>query len=431
MSAERFLVASILAAPSTIHLVRERISADAIRDPELRGVYASALELAESGTLPSATALASAKRYDLERLYALQMSVDDARDAEQLAELVADSYLARRVSSALAALAVDASTVEPHQARELVGQAISQLVELSMQAGVAGHMVSLADATADAVRTVRDRFERRSRGEPAPGYTTGLDGLNRRLGNGGLMPGRCLYVGAGPGTGKTALALHIIKAAAAQHPNTAHVYVTGETWAAELAQRHLASGASIPLHHLDASANATMFDVGAKLSAWIHGPNARPANVLIRDKPRPTVGDILSSVHAARARFPTVGVVIVDHLHLMGHRDGENDERAIRATVEGLHAIAHRERVALVVLAQCNRSRKDSRGAPPMSAIRGSGAVEEFAHAVLMLGVEDDQTRDADPLAIEALLDKNRSGPVGNCLLMFHRAHQRFAEVQR
>lgn len=427
-AAEQFLMASILSSPQSVHLVRSRVPVEAFTDSGLRDVYRAACELADAGTAPTPSTIAAAKGYDAERLYALQMSVDDSRDVEQLSSLVADAHLARRVSSVFAGLTVEAGQCEPHRVRELVGDAVGRLVALSLESCAAGHLVSLQDATADAIRTVKDRFERRQRGEPPAGYTTGVQTLDARLGEGGVLPGRNLYIGAGPGTGKTALALHMVKAAAQQHPNVAHVYVTGETWAAELAMRHVAAGAGVPLQHLGASDGATMYDVGAQLAGWVQGGERVP-NVLVCDKPRPSVGDVLAAVHAARTRYPVVGVVVVDHLHLMAHRGGENDERAIRATVEGLHTIAHRERVALVCLAQLNRMRRDYAGAPPMHTIRGAGAVEEYAHQVLMLGVEDGQDAAADPVLVNALVAKNRNGPVGDFALRFHKSRQRFEEA--
>gem|GEM_PF-3828325 len=426
MSAERFLVASILAAPATIHSVRGRVPVEAISTPSLRHVYAAAVELAEDGQVPSVAALVSVKGFDNGRLVEIAMAADDGRDATQLAELVAGAHLGRRLQAIAANAAIDLSTVEPQRAKGVASDLIAAIVGELTAGGDAGHMVTMREAVATAIGEIRDAFRRRDAGEPPRGYTTGLRNLDDMLGEGGPLPGQLLFIGAGPGTGKTAMALGMVRAAAAQRPTQAHVYLTGETWAAQLARRHIAAGSGVRMQQLRADRTATADEVSARMHSWMQRDRAVPDNILVVDKPKPGVGDVLAAIYAARARFDLVGMVVVDHLHLMRHRNDEHDEPAIRHTIESLHAIAHQERPALVIPAQLNRSRKDHAGVPPMTTIRGAGAVEEFAHQVLMMATDDSHS---DERTIIANIDKNRDGRMGPLRFRFTGSTQRFREA--
>ena len=429
MSAERFLVASILAAPQSIHAVKGRVPVEAIRDQTLRAVYAAAVELAEDGQVPSAAALSSIKGFDIGRLVEIASAADDGRDAQQLAELVAGAHLGRRLQAIAANAAIALSDVEPHRAKQHASDLIAAIVAELTAGGDAGHMVTMREAVATAIGEIREAFRRRDAGEPPRGYTTGLSNLDDMLGEGGPLPGQMFFIGAGPGTGKTALALGMVRAAAAQRPSQAHIYITGETWAAQLARRHIAAGAGLEMAQLKADRSATADEVGSRIHAWMQTDRAVPSNVLIVDKPKPSVGDILAAIYAARSRFDIVGMVVVDHLHLMRHRHGDTDEPAIRHTIESLHAVAHQERPALVVPAQLNRSRKDHPGVPPMTTMRGAGAIEEFAHQVLMLARDPSDDPDAAEKIIIGNIDKNRDGRMGPVRFRFHGPTQRVREV--
>ena len=110
----------------------------------------------------------------------------------------------------------------------------------------------------------------------------------------------------------------------------------------------------------------------------------------------------------------------------------------------GLKAMAKELDVPVIVLSQLNRDSEKERRDPRLSDLRESGAIEQDADVVMLLGKhrkgediresdqstdEDDQSEDYEP--IKLLLAKQRNGPTGNVDLAFRRKYTRFEILQQ
>jgi replicative DNA helicase len=130
-------------------------------------------------------------------------------------------------------------------------------------------------------------------------------------------------------------------------------------------------------------------------------------------------------------------VIAVDHLHLIrDRRTYGNREHELSTISAALKEAAQKHGVGTIIVAQLNRSlegRDDK--VPQMSDLRGSGAIEEHADAVLLLHREDyyhKSDKNYEPTnRAELHVAKNRNGPLGMVDLYADLVHQRFIELEQ
>jgi replicative DNA helicase len=108
--------------------------------------------------------------------------------------------------------------------------------------------------------------------------------------------------------------------------------------------------------------------------------------LLIEDEPSLTAQAIALRAKAAIRKFGSLGLVVIDHLHIMGRPESAarfGDTQAITEISGGVKRMAKELDVPVLLLAQLNRrveGQDDKR--PSMADLRQSGAVEQDAEAV-------------------------------------------------
>jgi replicative DNA helicase len=163
--------------------------------------------------------------------------------------------------------------------------------------------------------------------------------------------------------------------------------------------------------------------------------NAAP--VYIDDTPNISILELRSKARRHAAQYG-VDLLIIDYLQLMrapGRTESRQTEIAeISRSVKG---IARELRVPVIALSQLSReAEKDDTGAPKLSHLRESGAIEQDADVVLMLSrppaykragdnEEEDPTHEK---LIHVNIAKQRNGPTGKIDLYFDRNIQRFQD---
>jgi replicative DNA helicase len=149
-----------------------------------------------------------------------------------------------------------------------------------------------------------------------------------------------------------------------------------------------------------------------------------------------TSGLSLSKLRARCRRlrhFNDIQLVIVDYLQLMQGSPGfKNREQEVAEISRGLKNLARDLKIPIIALSQLNRAMEgrdvqDKR--PQLSDLRESGAIEQDADVVIMLYRQEyyDLGRDSKTENTgEALVLKNRNGPVGKVALTFQKDILRF-----
>lgn len=286
--------------------------------------------------------------------------------------------------------------------------------------------VHLADAATEDLA----RMESLRNGEMARDVIpTGFGKLDELLG-GGLQRTNLVVLAARPAMGKSAAALQMVLNAAKLGHGAA--FFSLEMGRAQLARRGLANLAHVPLGALR-TGNIGEDD---KRAAQVAHRRMRDLPVWIDDDAEATVGTLRSKVRALKRLHPDLGLVVVDYLQLLrgGRRSGDSREIEVAGMSRGLKVLAKAENVAVVCLAQLNRSveaRSLDDRRPRPSDLRESGAIEQDADVILFpyrhgVYVPQDPTL-ADKF--EVIVAKQRDGDLGTEHLRWSGTFQRIEDA--
>lgn len=370
--------------------------------------------------------------------------VDRRGCAEQLGGISALVSLSGACPS-LAGMPSYAARVKDHSTRRRLQLAAERILE-AVETGEADTPSMLADAEAEIYaiskgakmesswRTgaelavaVMANIERRSKNPGLTGLTTGLIDLDDKLC--GWQPGQLIVLAARPAMGKTALALHFIRAACAAGREVGMFSL--EMGAEELGERMVCADGKV--------------DAGRARSGYVTPDDwhmlGRSADRLhewrvhIDDGATQTIGAMRSKARALKLANPGLSLIVVDYLQLAsgeGKRD-TNREAIVSEISRGLKVLAKDLGVPVIALSQLNRSleaRKDKR--PMLSDLRESGAIEQDADVVLFLYRDEVYNEDTDQKGTaEIIIGKHRAGEIGMVRTAFAGRFLRFDDLGR
>jgi len=245
------------------------------------------------------------------------------------------------------------------------------------------------------------------------GVATGYKRLDAILG--GFQPGDYIILAARPSVGKTAVMLNFLLNAA--HSKKRCVVFSLEMSKESLGGRLICAEGQIPARDLVGN--------GLHYIPVIEAARDRLAvlKLLIDDSPVLGVSELRSA--ARRAAAQGLDLIAIDYLQLMqGDRRAENRQVAVAGISREIKGIARELGVPVLVLSQLTRE-ADGDGAPRMSMLRESGALEQDADVVLMLAREE--------ATLKLHVKKHRNGATTSdgdpVILHFDRATQRIFDV--
>ncbi|MBV2366958.1 replicative DNA helicase [Streptomonospora nanhaiensis] len=224
----------------------------------------------------------------------------------------------------------------------------------------------------------------------------------------GFAPGQLIAVGARPGSGKSVMAVDILRSVCL-HQGLPGILFSLEMTGDEVMDRVYAAEAEV---------NLAKFTRRLAEEDWQRVSAAQPrvtaAPMTIDDSSSISLAHIRSRLRAMSRRNPA-RIAIVDYLQLMSMPKADTREQSIAATTRDLKLMAREFNVPIVVLAQLNRGlegRQDKM--PGLADFRESGAIEQDANIAIMLHRPENHDPDT-PRAGELDLHvaKNRSGPLG------------------
>ena len=259
--------------------------------------------------------------------------------------------------------------------------------------------------------TIAQIEEARTMGGKIPGVSTGFEKLDESTN--GYQDGQLWVIAARPGAGKTALLLNLVENLVS-NGSPAGIF-SAEMYGEELAVRSLSGQTKIDslrlargqLYHGDFGKITTA------ISKSVHWP------LWIDDRADMRLVDIQVGARNM-VKQHGVKVIFVDYLQLIKEPDhSRNREDAVRKLSDGLKQLAKELGIAIVALAQLNRSNERREGKrPDKSDLRDSGAIEQDANVILLLHpLEPDST---DPVVdVEIIIAKCRGGKLGPLLFEF------------
>ncbi len=256
------------------------------------------------------------------------------------------------------------------------------------------------------------------------GLATGFRDLDIKTA--GLQASDLIVIAGRPSMGKSALASCI-----AEHVGVVEKMPVGffslEMAKEQLVQRMLCSHARVDAHKvrtgfLSQADWPRLVSAAGKLSE---------APIYIDDSPGISVLELRAKARRLKAQFD-IKLIILDYLQLMqGPAKADNRQQEISEISRSLKALARELNVPVIAISQLSRAveqRSDHR--PQLSDLRESGAIEQDADLVILLLREEyyNPTDENKGLA-EAIIAKQRNGPVGTINLTFLGEYMRFENL--
>ncbi len=337
---------------------------------------------------------------------------------------------------------------------EQIEAAEMALYKVAEAGEVQGAVKTFRDAAMAAVQ-MADKAKRS--GGHLSGYTTGLTGLNEKLG--GLHKSDLLILAGRPAMGKTSLATNIAFSCARRFADDRERGIEAEK----------SSGAPVAFFSLEMSADQLATRILAEQSE-VNSESLRMGKITDEEFSRlaRASGDLSSlplliddtpglSIAALRTRARRlkrqhgIGLIVVDYLQLLtGSRSGgsENRVQEISEITRGLKTLAKELQLPVLALSQLSRAvenRDDKR--PQLADLRESGTIEQDSDIVMFVyreeyyhGLKQPDPEDAEKHAkwrekaekvfglAEVIVAKQRHGATGTVPLTFIKQYTKFAD---
>ena len=261
------------------------------------------------------------------------------------------------------------------------------------------------------------------------GIPTPWPRLSKKLG-GGLRPGEVYVIGGNQGSGKTSLALQFVIAALRRR--TGVLMFSMEMMHQDVFQRMASIEARV-----DLLAVRDLQRDGRKLHSdyieSIHRLNESLSELceyplLVSTKASVTPDFLLKETARIRNR-QRVDLVVIDHMQLMATTNSaRGDYEKFTAISRATKHVAMELKVPVLLVSQTSRSNAtDKRQELDVSDLRGSGAIEEDAAAVMLIYPDKDDMKDAllrqtfsHAVKTWLKLGKNRYGEQGAYMPLMH-----------
>jgi len=285
------------------------------------------------------------------------------------------------------------------------------------------NIIPLKDVIQTSIENIDQVYQRKTQ---VSGIPMGFTDLDQRTA--GLHPSDLIVVAGRPSMGKSAFAIGLAEQAGVVEKRPL-AFFSLEMSKEQLVQRMICAHAKVDAHkvrtgYLAPSDWPKLTAAAGKLSE---------APIFVDDTPAISVLEIRAKARRLKAHH-NIQLIILDYLQLMrGKERAENRQQEISEISRSLKALARELSVPLVAVSQLSRaveSRSDHR--PQLSDLRESGAIEQDADLVLLLLREEyyNPTPDNEGIA-DAIIAKQRNGPVGSVKLAFIKEYARFENLAR
>ena len=267
-----------------------------------------------------------------------------------------------------------------------------------------------------------DRLYQRK--EHITGIATGFTKLDKMTS--GLQVSDLVIVAGRPSMGKSALAVSIAEKVGIDQKQGVAIFSL-EMSKEQLVQRMLCSQARVDAHKVRSGFLAP--SDWPKLTAA--AGKLSESKILIDDTPAISALELRAKARRLKANNQ-VDLIVLDYLQLMrGSAKADSRQQEISEISRSLKALARELKVPIIALSQLSRaveSRQDHR--PQLSDLRESGAIEQDADLVILLMREEyyNQTEENKGQA-DAIIAKQRNGPVGTVKLAFIKEYVRFENL--
>lgn len=433
---EKRLLASIMAEPKFLDIVADKLNGECFYNLENRIIYESMLAIYQNTGSFTQTdlymALKAKNRLDnIEDYFAgLGIGSKDDHELEAMWKNLLNLYYQRKLLAAALEIAESISHNKDNDFDRIQARA-QDLVFNATDASTTTPVRKMNDLLANRW----EEYLRRAEGIAPRGLLTGYFSLDNIIA--GFKNKHLIVLAAATSTGKSAMALNIVRNVLSRDPAVPVGIVSLEMSAEEIIDRLIISELCVDGFRYD-QGNLTEAEL-EKFQTNINVLYNKP--LLISDERGLTVTQIRARLRRMRAELGSLGLVVIDYLQTI-QLEASNNITTARATgdvVLQLRNLASELDVPILLISQINRNysqRSDRR--PQLSDLRESGNIEEFADMVLFLYRHSRQSAAAyeEALAnntlndVEVIVAKNRTGKTGITKLTFHDHHMHFSDPQ-
>ena len=429
VEAEMAVLGAMLIEEDSIPLVMEMVDSSCFYKESNRKIFDAILGLNEAHKVVDLITLTDElkRRNSLEEaggasyLTSLVDGVPTAANVQHYARIIKERSILRSLINN-ATLIVKEGFEAKDNVDELLDRAEKLIFEISDHRADTGY-AQLKDIIKDSIETIDKLYQRKAH---VTGLPTGFVDLDIKTA--GLQSSDLIVVAGRPSMGKSALAISI-----AEHVCVVEKIPVGffslEMSKEQLVQRLLCSHARVDAHkvrsgYLSPSDWPRLTAAAGKLSE---------APMYIDDTPAISALELRAKARRLKSHHD-IKMLVVDYLQLMrGSAKSENRQQEISEISRSIKALARELGIPIIAISQLSRAveaRQDHR--PQLSDLRESGAIEQDADLVLLLLREEYYTPTEDNKGIaEAIIAKQRNGPVGSIKLTFIKEYMRFENLVR
>jgi replicative DNA helicase len=355
-------------------------------------------------------------------LASLAQSVPSALNIRRYAELVRERAVQRTLAQVATEIAESALAPTGKEIGLLLDEAESKIFQIA-ETG-ARNKLGLQEIKPVLAKVFEkiDHLYHRDNPSDITGVPTGYTKIDEMTS--GLQGGDLIIVAGRPSMGKTALALNFAQFIAVDNGLPVAIF-SMEMSSTQLAQRMLGSIARVDQHkmrtgRLNDSEWSNLSDAMGKL---------HETPIYIDETGALTALEVRARARRLKRQYSKLGLIVIDYLQLMSaSTQGENRATEISEISRSLKAMAKELDVPVVALSQLNRAleqRPNKR--PQMADLRESGAIEQDADVILAI-YRDEVYNPETPEkgTAEAIILKQRNGPIGTVKLTFLGQYTRF-----
>ena len=425
LEAERAVLGCVLIEPTVLPRAIEILQPEDFYKDGHRKVYAAMLRLFERSEPADILTVAEELRREgaLEEVggqATLATLIEEATVATQFgayANLVREKALLRELIRVTREI-TEQGFEDSDDVQSLLDRAEEMLFRLS-ERRLRQSALPIRDILGPAIHHIETLYHKK---EDITGLATGFRDLDRLTA--GLQRADFVIVAGRPSTGKTAFALNIAQHASLRINQPVLIFSL-EMSAAQLVQRLLCAEArvdsrSVRTGFLQSPDWRRLTDAAGRLSE---------APLYIDDSANLSVLEIRAKARRLKHEHG-LELVVIDYLQLMqGRFRSENRQQEIAEISRSLKALAKDLDVPVVALSQLSRAveaRGD--GAPRLSDLRESGALEQDADLIMFLARKEGAPEE-EPGTVDLVIGKHRNGPTGKVELVFKREYTRFENL--
>jgi len=337
------------------------------------------------------------------------------------AQIVSERATVRKLISVAHEIADSGFNPDGRDSATLIDLAESKVFKIGDDRPSTGGPKAIRPLLTEAVERIDQLFQTKG---ALTGLSTGFRDIDDMTM--GFQPGDLIIVAGRPSMGKTSFAMNIAESAVIAGDKPVLVF-SMEMPADSLIMRMLSSLGRIDQTKIRSGQLAD--EDWPRLTSAVTLLNDKP--LFVDDSAALTPNEIRSRARRIAREHGQLGLIVVDYLQLMQvSGSGENRATEISEISRSLKGIAKEFRCPLVALSQLNRSleqRPDKR--PVMSDLRESGAIEQDADLILAIYRDEVYHDDAEKGIAEAIILKQRNGPIGRKKLAFIGQYTKFEDL--